>query len=56
MRNMSYFLAYVIVDGNLHSEPRYVRTPFTQEPHFAEGGRELLISELDKRAQTAELA
>ena len=46
-----FILAIVLVDGDKHEGPFYVRQPFTQEPDWAETSKNLDLNELLKRAQ-----
>ena len=46
-----FILAIVLVDGNGHEGPFYVRQPFTQEPDWAVTSINLDLSELLARAQ-----
>lgn len=45
-----FILAVVIVDGNSHDEPHYIRTPFTQEPDWAVTSINLDLKELLERS------
>ena len=48
-----FILAIVLVDGDKHEGPFYVRTPFTQEPDWAVTSINLDLNELLKRAEKA---
>jgi len=45
-----FLLAVVVVDGNSHEGPFYIRNPFSQEPDWAVTSINLDLSELLKRA------
>ncbi len=45
-----FLLAVVVVDGNSHEGPFYIRNPFSQEPDWAVTSIDLDLSELLKRA------
>jgi superfamily II DNA or RNA helicase len=45
-----FLLAIVLVDGDRCEGPFYVKTPFTQEPDWAEVGKNLDLKELLKKA------
>lgn len=51
-----FVLAIVIVDGDTHEGPFYVRQPFTQEPDWAEASKNLDLAALLARATSAEAA
>lgn len=46
-----FVLAVVIVDGDAHEGPHYVRNPFTQEPDWAEASKNLDLALLLERAE-----
>jgi superfamily II DNA or RNA helicase len=46
-----FVLAIVIVDGDIHEGPHYVRNPFTQEPDWAEASKNLDLALLLERAE-----
>jgi hypothetical protein len=46
-----FVLAIVIVDGDVHEGPHYVRNPFTQEPDWAEASKNLDLALLLERAE-----
>jgi hypothetical protein len=46
-----FVLAIVIVDGDAHEGPHYVRNPFTQEPDWAEASKNLDLALLLERAE-----
>jgi len=46
-----FILAIVLVDGDKHEGPFYVRQPFTQEPDWAETSKNLDLAQLLERAQ-----
>jgi superfamily II DNA or RNA helicase len=46
-----FILAIVIVDGDTHEGPYYIRNPFSQEPDWAEASRNLSIAHLLARAE-----
>jgi hypothetical protein len=46
-----FILAIVIVDGDNHEGPHYVRNPFTQEPDWAVTSINLDLASLLERAQ-----
>ena len=45
-----FILAIVLVDGNKHEGPFYVRQPFTQEPDWAETSKNLDLGQLLAKA------
>ena len=49
-----FILAVVIVDGDSHEGPHYVRNPFTQEPDWAVTSVNLELGQLMERAVSAE--
>jgi hypothetical protein len=48
-----FILAIVIVDGDDHDGPHYVRNPFTQEPDWAVTSINLDLASLLERAQAS---
>lgn len=50
-----FILAIVIVDGDKHEGPFYIKNPFDREPDFAEESRNLSLSSLMKRAEKPEM-
>jgi hypothetical protein len=46
-------LAIVVVDGESHEGPHYIRNPFTQEPDWAVTSINLDLASLLERAQAA---
>ncbi|XXG32054.1 MAG: DUF3883 domain-containing protein [Ferrovum myxofaciens] len=46
-----FILAIVLVDGDQHEGPFYVRNPFTQEPDWAVSSINLALSELLKKSE-----
>lgn len=46
-----FILAIVLVDGDMHEGPFYVRQPFTQEPDWAETSKNLDLGQLLTRAE-----
>ncbi|MGB0956398.1 MAG: helicase-related protein [Panacagrimonas sp.] len=46
-----FVLAIVIVDGDQHQGPFYIREPFTQEPDWAEASKNLDLAALLRRAE-----
>src|SRR5574337_859483 len=49
-----FILAIVVVDGNKHEGPFYVRQPFTQEPDWAETSKNLDLGQLLAKAVAPE--
>ena len=49
-----FILAIVLVDGDRHEGPFYVRQPFTQEPDWAETSKNLDLGQLLAKAVTPE--
>ena len=49
-----FILAIVLVDGNKHEGPFYVRQPFTQEPDWAETSKNLDLGQLLAKAVAPE--
>ena len=47
-----FILAIVVVDGDSHEGPHYVRNPFTQEPDWAVTSINLDLASLLERAQS----
>ena len=45
-----FILAIVLVDGDRHEGPFYVRQPFTQEPDWAETSKNLDLGQLLAKA------
>jgi len=49
-----FILAIVIVDGEGHEGPHYIRNPFTQEPDWAVTSVNLELNQLMARAASSE--